>query len=161
MENWWRYGQMKFVTTWQQIEAQHMSWGQGCSPLLLSTPFYSGVILLLLCMVLDKWDLPKSRIMPVQIFLDKGGLTFFVQKILWLGLSCLKLKVLQTLSWSQLSFASWWFCEVFISCSIYNDSFSTHDCYSTKTQMCKTQYPGCYDLAKWLSYYLYFFSFLF
>jgi len=76
-----------------------------------SLPLWSNsaslqVILLLLCMVLDKWDLPKSRIMPVQIFLVKGGLTFFVQKILWLGLSCLKLKVLQTLSWSQSSFAS-------------------------------------------------------
>ena len=48
-----------------------------------------------------------------------------------------------------------------MSCSIYNDGFSTHDCYSTKTQMCKTQYPGCHDLVKWLSYYLYFFSFSF
>ena len=47
----------------QKIETQHMSWGQGCSSLLLSTPFHSGVTpcplqltLLLLCTVLDIWS---------------------------------------------------------------------------------------------------------
>ena len=47
----------------QQIEAQHMSWGQVVPPLLLSTPFYSGVTPLLLRMSLTLICTPILNLM--------------------------------------------------------------------------------------------------
>jgi len=91
--------------TWQQIKVQCTSWGQGCSPLLLLTPFYSGVTLLYsgsLCSC-SAWSLTNMSSIVGQVALlpSNNGLCYSNRQF-----SHFSISTYSVLTWASTSWVS-------------------------------------------------------